>query len=140
MQAAIALRSELYSHFTLSRWPRLIKAVYECAVLMRNGLRTQLSDSGCRQICELHHENRDLSQDKLTALIATRLEKPTLKRPAVTGVLKDSAKWLRIENSAASKTVEHTAAKHENLEKILMEWFGQERAKGAQLGDKLYAD
>ena len=96
---------------------------------MRNGLRTQLSDSGCRQICELHHENRDLSQDKLTALIATRLEKPTLKRPAVTGVLKDSAKWLRIENSAASKTVEHTAAKHENLEKILRERFGQREQK-----------
>jgi len=107
---------------------------------MRNGLRTQLSDSGCRQICELHHENRDLSQDKLTALIATRLEKPTLKRPTVTLVLKESAKWLSIENSAASKTVKHRAAKHENLEKILMEWFGQERAKGAQLGDKLYAD
>ncbi len=56
-----------------------MRLVYECAVLMGtavlmgNGLRTQLSDSDRRQICELHIENRDLSQDKLTALIATKL-------------------------------------------------------------------
>jgi len=105
LQAAIALRSELYSHFILSIWPHLIRAVYECAVLMGNGPRTQLSDSHCRQICELHKENRDLSQDKLIALIATKLGTPTLKRPTVTRILKESAKWLSIENSAASKTV-----------------------------------
>jgi hypothetical protein len=53
----------------------------------------------------LHKENRDLSQDKLIALIATKLGTPTLKRPSVTRILKESAKWLSIENSAASKTV-----------------------------------
>jgi len=88
----------------------------------------------------LHNKNRDLSQDKLTALIATKLGKPTLKRPTVTLVLKESAKWLSIENSAASKTVKHRAAKHENLEKILRERFGQMRAKGAQLSDKLVVE
>ena len=113
--------------------------MYECAVLLGNGPRTQLSDSDRRHICELHDKNRDLSQDKVTALIATKLGKPTLKRPTVTLVLKESAKWLSIKNSAASKTVKHRA-KHENLEKILREWFGQMRAKGAQLSDKLVVE
>ena len=40
-------------------------------------------------------------------------------------------------NSAASNEVKHRSAKHENLETVLMQWFGQMRAKGALLSDKL---
>lgn len=104
---------------------------------MGTGTRIQFSDSDRRQICDLHKAHPTLSHEKLTELASRQLKKPGLKRPSITGILKESQKWLNCEHSAASNKVKHRSAKHENLETVLMQWFGQMRAKGALLSDKL---
>ena len=103
---------------------------------MGTGTRIQFSNSDRRQICELHKAHPTLSHEKLTELASRQLKRPGLKRPSITGILKESQKWLNCEHSAASNKVKHRSAKHENLETVLMQWFGQ-RAKGALLSDKL---
>ncbi|KAL0035937.1 hypothetical protein WJX77_008310 [Trebouxia sp. C0004] len=104
---------------------------------MGTGTRIQFSDSDRRQICELHKAHPTLSHEKLTELASRQLKKPGLKRPSITGILKESQNWLNCEHSAASNKVKHRSAKHENLETVLMQWFGQMRAKGALLSNKL---
>ena len=47
----------------------------------------QLSNADRKVICELARDNKDLSQGKLTALAATTLKKPGLKRPTVTDLM-----------------------------------------------------
>ena len=104
---------------------------------MGTGTRIQFSDSDRIQICKLQKANPTLSHEKLTDLASRQLEKPGLKRSSITGILKESQKWLNCEHSAAGSKVKHRSAKHENLETVLMEWFGQMRAKCALLSDKL---
>ena len=104
---------------------------------MGNGPRIQFSDSDRRRICELHKAYPTLSLERLTDLAAKELEKPGLKRSSITGILKESDKLLSCEHSVAGNKVKHRAAKRENLENVLMEWFGQMRAKGAILSDRL---
>ncbi|DBA82639.1 TPA: hypothetical protein ACH3X1_006886 [Trebouxia sp. C0004] len=99
--------------------------------------RVQLCDADRKVICELA---RDLSQDKLTALAATTLKKPGLKRPTVTGILSKRDKWLNISDSAASSKVKHRGPKHANLATALIEWFGQLRAKNALITDSLVTE
>ncbi len=48
--------------------------------------RVQLSDLDRKKICQLAVEHKRLSQDKLTALLQTQLNKPELARSTVTGV------------------------------------------------------
>ena len=55
--------------------------------------RVQLSDLDRKKICQLAVEHKSLSQDKLTALLQTQLNKPELARSIVTGVLKERTKW-----------------------------------------------
>lgn len=102
--------------------------------------RVQLSDADRKVICELARDNKDLSQDKLTALAATTLKKPGLKRPTVTGILSKRDKWLNISDSAASSKVKHRGPKHANLEAALIEWFGQLRVKNALITDSLVTE
>lgn len=99
--------------------------------------RVQLSDLDRKKICELAVEHQSLSQDKLTALLQTQLNKPELARSTVTGILKERTKWLALSNEAAGSKVRHRSAQWENLEKALMQWFGQLRSRGAVLTDKL---
>ncbi|DBB01132.1 TPA: hypothetical protein ACH3X1_001023 [Trebouxia sp. C0004] len=85
-------------------------------------------------------DNKDLSQDKLTALAATTLKKPGLKRPTVTSILSKRDKWLNISDSAASSKVKHRGPKHANLETALIEWLSQLRAKNALTTDSLVTE
>ena len=94
--------------------------------------RVQLSDLDRKKICQLAHEHKLLSQDKLTALLQTQLNKPELA-----GILKDRTKWLALSDEAAGSKVRHRSAQWENLEKALMQWFGQLRSRNAVLTDKL---
>ena len=104
---------------------------------MGSGTRTQLSDSDRRQICKLHKANLSLSHQGLTVLAAEKLGKPGLARPTVTGILKESQKWL---SCAASKKFKHRAAKHEELEAAVMEWVGQMVPKGGLPSNRLIVD
>ena len=70
-----------------------------------------------KKICELAVEHPSLSQDKLTALLKTQLNKPELARSTVTGILKERAKRLALSNEAAGSKVRHRSAQWENLEK-----------------------
>ena len=81
--------------------------------------RVQLSDLDRKKICELAVEHESLSQDKLTALLQTQLNKPALARSTVTGILKERTKWLALSNEAAGSKVRHRSAQWENLEKAL---------------------
>ena len=69
--------------------------------------RVQLSDADRKLICDLAQSNSNLTQEKLTRLVAERLGKPDLARSTVTGVLKHSDKWLKVSQTSASKTVKH---------------------------------
>ena len=71
--------------------------------------RVQLTDGDRKVICECRQVNKDLSQEKLTALVAEKLNKPVLKRSTVTGTLKESAKWLSCTTTAANR-VKHRCA------------------------------
>ncbi len=102
--------------------------------------RVQLSDLDRKKICELAVELQSLSQDKLTALLQTRINKPELARSTVTGILKERTKWLALSNEAAGSKVRQRSAQWENLEKALMQWFGQLPSRGAVLTDKLLLD
>jgi hypothetical protein len=99
--------------------------------------RVQLSDLDRKKICQLAVEHKSLSQDKLTALLQTQLNKPELARSTVTGVLKERTKWLGLSDEAAGSKVRHRSAQWENLERALMQWFGQLRSRNAVLTDKL---
>ena len=66
--------------------------------------RVQLTDGDRKVICECRQVNKDLSQEKLTALVAEKLNKPVLKRSTVTGTLKESAKWLSCTITAAKQS------------------------------------
>ena len=101
--------------------------------------RTSLTNADRRLICELQRSNRDLSQDKLTALAAEKLSKPGLKRSSVAGIVKEASKWLSITETAANK-VNNRAPQHAQLEQALFTWFGQMRAKGANILDSLVAE
>ena len=59
---------------------------------MGNGVRQQCTaaDHDRKKICELQLAHRDLTQEKLTALIAGQLNLPNIKRSTVTGILKES--------------------------------------------------
>ena len=63
--------------------------------------RVQLSDLDRKKICELAVRHQSLSQDKLTALLQTQLNKPELSNSTVTGILKERTKWLALSNEAA---------------------------------------
>ena len=102
---------------------------------MGTGTRIQFSDSDRRQICELHKAHPTLSHERLTELASRQLNKPGLKRPSITGILKESQKWLNCEHSAASNKVKHRSAKHENLEIVLMQWFGQDALSAEEFGE-----
>lgn len=104
---------------------------------MGSGARTQLSDSDRRKICKLYKANLSLSHQGLTVLAAEKLKKPGLKRPTVTGILKESQKWL---SCAASKKIKHRAAKHEELEAVLMEWVGQMVPQGGLPSNRRIVD
>ena len=101
--------------------------------------RVQLTDADRKLICELAKSNRDLSQDKLTSLAAQQLGKD-LKRTTVTGVLKDSDKWLKCTHSSASRQIKHRAPQYEQLEAVVYEWFGQVRARDGQIIDSLLVE
>jgi len=77
--------------------------------------RVQLSDLDRKKICQLAVEHKSLSQDKLTALLQTQLNKPELARSTVTGVLKERTKWLGLSDEAAGSKVRHRSAQWENL-------------------------
>ena len=102
--------------------------------------RVQLTDADRKLICELAERHSDLTQGKLTRLVADRLNKPDLGRSTVTGTLKHSAKWLKVTTSSASKTVKHRGPQNEKLEQVLMEWFRQARARGALISDRLLVE
>jgi len=52
------------------------------------------SDLHRKKICQPAVEHKNLSQDKLNALLQTPLHKPELARSTVTGILKERTKWL----------------------------------------------
>ena len=72
--------------------------------------RVQLSDLDRKKICQLAVEHKSLSQDKLTALLQTQLNKPELARSIVTGVLKERTKWLGLSDEVAGSKVRHRNA------------------------------
>ncbi len=72
--------------------------------------RVQLSDLDRKKICQLAVEHKSLSQDKLTALLQTQLNKPELARSTVTGVLKERTKWLGLSDEVAGSKVRHRSA------------------------------
>ena len=72
-----------------------------------------------------------------TALLQTQLIEPELARSAVTGMLKQRTKWLALSDEAAGTKVRHRSAQWENLEKALMQWFGQICFRNAVLTDRL---
>ena len=102
--------------------------------------RVQLSDADRKVICELGKSHKSLSHQQLTNLIAQQLNKPELGRSTVTGILKQSEKWLKCSDSSASKTVKHRGAQHEKLEQALMAWFGQARSRGALIMDRFIVE
>ena len=104
------------------------------------GSRQQLTNSDRRQICELHLAHKDLTQEKLTALVASKLSLPEVKRSTITGILKQSDKWLQWSDTAADKKVRDRKPQHEKLETALILWFGQLRAKDALLNDRLLVE
>ena len=67
---------------------------------MSEKTRVQLSDADRKVICELAQKHSDLTQDKLTRLVAEHLNKPDLGRSTVTGTLKHS-------DSAAGTMLSH---------------------------------
>ena len=102
--------------------------------------RVQLSDADRKLICDLAQSNSNLTQEKLTRLVAERLGKPDLARSTVTGVLKHSDKWLKVSQTSASKTVKHRGPQNEKLELALIEWFGNVRARGGSIVDRLIVE
>ena len=80
-----------------------------------------------------------MSQEKLTALAAEKISKPGLKRSSVAGTLRESVEWLSSTETAANE-VNNRAPQHAQLELALFTWFGQMRAKGANILDSLVAE
>ena len=107
---------------------------------MGTGVRQQCTAADRKRICELQLAHKDLTQEKLTALIADQLKLPNIKRPTVTGILKESHKWLNSADTTADKRVRDRKPLHENLEAVLMQWFGQLRARGALISDRLLVE
>ena len=107
---------------------------------MGTGVRQQCTAADRKRICELQLAHKDLTQEKLTALIADQLKLPNIKRPTVTGILKESHKWLNSADTTADKRVRDRKPLHENLETVLMQWFGQLRARGALISDRLLVE
>ena len=71
--------------------------------------RVQPTDVDRKVICECGQVHKDLSQQKLAALVAEKLNKPVLQRSTVTDTLKESAKWLSCTTTAANR-VKHRCA------------------------------
>ena len=107
---------------------------------MGNDVRQQCTAADRKKICELQLAHRDLTQEKLTALIAGQLNLPNIKRSTVTGTLKESHKWLNSADTTADKRVRDRTPQHENLETALMQWFGQLRARNALISDRLLVE
>ena len=85
--------------------------------------RVSFTDLDRRKICEIQKKNPGWTQDEVTNAAAKELQKP-LKRSSVTGILKDKAKWLKVEDSSGSRK-HHKEAKWAPLETALYEWIGQ---------------
>ena len=96
-----------------------------------------IGDLDRKKIYQLAVEHKLLSQDKLTALLQTQLNKPELARDIMTGILKERTKWLALSDEAAGSKVRHRSAQWENLEKALMQWCGHRCSRDAMLTDKL---
>ena len=103
------------------------------------GTRVQLSYADRKEICELAKSNTDLTQAPLTRLASEKLGK-NLVRSTVTGVLEQSDKWLKCADSSASKQIKHKKPQFQKLEAALIERFGQIRAKGGLIIDKVLVE
>ena len=64
--------------------------------------RIQSTDSDRRKICEIQKKNPAFTQDQVTVAASELLNKPVLKRPTITGILKESAKWLKVQDSSGN--------------------------------------
>ena len=69
---------------------------------MGTGVR-QCTAADRKRICELQLTHKDLTQEKLTTMIADQLKLPNIKRPTVTGILEESHKWLNSADTTADK-------------------------------------
>ena len=64
--------------------------------------RQQFSDSDRQLICQIAKDNPGWTQQKVTEEAAKQFDLPGLKRTSVTGILKDSDKWLKAKDAGES--------------------------------------
>ena len=65
--------------------------------------RIRFTDIERRKICEIQQKNSSWTQEQVTQAACEQLKKPGLKCTTITGILKKSAKWLKVEDSSGSR-------------------------------------
>ena len=93
--------------------------------------RVSFTDLDRRKFCEIQKNNPGWTHDEVTVAAAKEFKK-SLKRSSVTGILKDKAKWLKVEDSSGSRK-HHKDAKWAPLEAALFERIGQVSMNAAAL-------
>ncbi|KAL2634195.1 hypothetical protein R1flu_005674 [Riccia fluitans] len=100
--------------------------------------RVALSDGEKQRICLIAKKaGPTIKQRDLPQLVTKDLGK-TISRTTVSKVIKDSSKWLNMDFSLQRTNVKcHRPAKWPGLEKALIVWFNQMRARNAYLSEAM---
>lgn len=81
--------------------------------------RQQFSNDDRKTICQIQKDNPGWTQTQITDEAAKKLSLPDLKRTSVTGILKESDKWLSLSDAGGSKR--QRTVKWDKLEAVLLE-------------------